>query len=305
MNSYLTDFIISHVGSNLEVVSKFATSFPWKDEEVSFNVQNSPYPTLHTHNYYEILVMLSGTITHAMNGQSYTMQEGDCCLIRPEDCHCLTFQNADISKNNSLYINFMMTRDFYRKSIRCYNCDPIPSTEQDSTPITFHIAHAVREKIQHTCLHIQTPLNQPAPNNILICKALISELLHIAILSYSTREHIHSPVWLQKLMARMQSTENISKKTDVLLSDTPYSRSYIEKSFRRHFGTSILEYRNSIKMAHAKELLSNTALSVSQITELLGFESVPYFSILFKRSFGVSPIQYRKSILVSNRVPPL
>ena len=97
-------------------------------------------------------------------------------------------------------------------------------------------------------------------------------------------------------MTKMQNTENISKKTEVLLSDTPYSRSYIEKLFRRHFGTSILEYRNSIKMACAKDLLSDTTLSISQITEFLGFESVSYFSAEFRRLAGISPSAYVKSL---------
>lgn len=290
----LMDFIIPYVGSKHEVVSKFKTSSPWKNEEVSFNAQNLPYPTLHTHEYYEILVILSGRIAHTINGRSYVMQEGDCCFIRPEDCHRLTFQGGEMTENKIFSINFMLTKDFYRNSVSCYGSDPFPSVEQDDAPLTFHISNTVRENIQRTCLHIQAPLNQPTPSNVLICKALVSELLHIAVLSYSTRDHIRSPAWLQELMTQMQKNESISKKTEDLLSDTPYSRSYVEKLFRRHFGVSIVEYRNSVKMARAKELLSSTTLSVSQIAEMLGFESVPYFSILFKRSFGFSPIQHRK-----------
>ena len=92
----------------------------------------------------------------------------------------------------------------------------------------------------------------------------------------------------------MQKPENIAKKTTELIEDIPYSRSYIEKKFRKHFGISVLEFRNNSKMAYAKELLSSTSLSISQITDTLGFESISHFSRLFKNYYGTSPLQQRK-----------
>lgn len=40
------------------------------------------------------------------------------------------------------------------------------------------------------------------------------------------------------------------------------------------------------------DLLSNSAMNISQIAEYLGYSSVYYFSRLFKRRCGVSPISY-------------
>lgn len=300
MCTELKKFIIPPTGSKHENVSKFKTSSPWKKEDVAFNVQNIYYPTLHTHEYYEILVILSGNIIHTINGNDYNMQQGDCCFIRPEDCHCLIYPSEQIPQNHFLSINFMMTKEFYQKSIACYDFDPIPSVEQDDTPIAFHISNTLREKIRRTCLHIQTPLTQPTVSAVQICKSIIAELLHAAILEHTTRKHANCPMWLQELIIKMQKPENLAKKPAELIKDTPYSRSYVEKSFRKHFGVSILEFKNSVKMSYAKELLSSTSLSISQITEMLGFESISHFSTLFKSSYGISPIQHKKKRYASS-----
>ena len=45
----------------------------------------------------------------------------------------------------------------------------------------------------------------------------------------------------------------------------------------------------------AKEILTTTNLSISQIAYQLGFEYPQSFSKLFKAKSGVSPLEYRKS----------
>lgn len=293
MNYHALDFVIPPIGSHHEIISKYATSSPWKSEDVAFNVQNICYPTLHSHEYYEILVILSGVTIHCINGFSYAMRRGDCCLIRPEDRHNLNYPQ-DTPSSNFLSINFMLTPAFYNKAISNYNSDPIPTTLQNKAPLTFRISNSVLEKIQTICLHIQMPVNQPSTSSVQICKAMVLELLNVAILTHLSKDQSDCPIWLQNLMLDMQRPENISKKPAELIQSVPYSRSYIEKSFRRHFGVTIVEFKTSAKMSYAKELLSGTNASIAQITRILGFDSPSHFSTVFKKSYGVSPIQFRK-----------
>lgn len=292
MSYHTQNFIIPPTGSHHEIVSKYDTSSPWKSEDVAFNVQNICYPTLHSHEYYEILVILSGSTVHCINDFSYTMRRGDCCLVRPEDRHNLNYPQ-DTSLSDFLSINFMLTPTFYNKAISNYDSDPIPTTQQHKAPLTFRISNSVLQKIQTTCLHIQMPVNQPSIHNVRVCKAMVSELLNVAILTYLTKDQSDCPAWLQSLMLDMQKPENISKKPSELIQDVPYSRSYIEKKFRRHFGVSILEFKTSAKMAYAKELLGSSNASIAQITRILGFDSPSHFSTLFKKNYGISPIQFR------------
>lgn len=70
------------------------------------------------------------------------------------------------------------------------------------------------------------------------------------------------------------------------------SKEHICSLFRGELGMTVSEYVNMVKLNHAVELLSNSSMNVSQISEYLGYSSVYYFSRLFKRRYGVSPTGY-------------
>lgn len=62
------------------------------------------------------------------------------------------------------------------------------------------------------------------------------------------------------------------------------------------------EYINTCRINKAKELLANSDISVSEISERTGFTYQRYFSTTFKQLCGVSPSQYRKSVKESRIV---
>lgn len=59
--------------------------------------------------------------------------------------------------------------------------------------------------------------------------------------------------------------------------------------FREEYRMTPLEYRDSLLMNRAAILLRDGAFSVAEVAEMLGFESVSYFSRFFKKHRGVSP----------------
>lgn len=68
------------------------------------------------------------------------------------------------------------------------------------------------------------------------------------------------------------------------------------RNFKTVYGITILNYINSLKLKEAKKLLREKNLSVTQISEKLGFTSIHYFCRFFKKETGESPIEYSKTI---------
>ena len=68
------------------------------------------------------------------------------------------------------------------------------------------------------------------------------------------------------------------------------------RNFKDTFGLSINEYINSLKAKEAKRMFREGELSITQISEKLGFNSVHYFCRFFKKATGKSTTQYTKSI---------
>ncbi|MBO5784220.1 MAG: helix-turn-helix transcriptional regulator, partial [Clostridia bacterium] len=64
--------------------------------------------------------------------------------------------------------------------------------------------------------------------------------------------------------------------------------------FKSVTGTSIISYRNEMRLTMAKKLLIQTDLSVTDIAVKVGFSSASYFSELFTKRENISPVEYRK-----------
>ena len=70
------------------------------------------------------------------------------------------------------------------------------------------------------------------------------------------------------------------------------SKYHFLRVFKSVTGITPLEYRNNIRIDHAKELLKSGIYSVSEISESLGYSSLAYFSTTFKKVTGISPSEY-------------
>lgn len=76
-----------------------------------------------------------------------------------------------------------------------------------------------------------------------------------------------------------------------------YSRTYICTLFRKVTGCSILEYYGKLKLEEAQHLIRRNIYSLSEISDLLGFNTPTYFSRFFTKACGMTPTQYRHSLL--------
>ena len=87
-------------------------------------------------------------------------------------------------------------------------------------------------------------------------------------------------------------TENI--EVSELSAMSYLSEAHLYRLFKQETGMSPVEYRNSLRIKKAQELLLDNECSIGEISSLVGFESACYFSRSFKKHTGMSPIEYRK-----------
>lgn len=89
---------------------------------------------------------------------------------------------------------------------------------------------------------------------------------------------------------------NYFKEIDIaaLAQEFGFSRSYFSTAFTQKTGESPHRYLIEIRLNKAKEYLTDTDLSVTEIAYSVGFNSLQRFSELFKKRTGYSPLEYRK-----------
>lgn len=72
------------------------------------------------------------------------------------------------------------------------------------------------------------------------------------------------------------------------------SRYYMCHLFKKHTGTTIVNYRNELRLTNAKRRLIGTDDKIADVAISCGFSSVSYFTELFMKSENVTPTAYRK-----------
>lgn len=69
---------------------------------------------------------------------------------------------------------------------------------------------------------------------------------------------------------------------------------YISNQFKLYFGTSPIQFLRNLQLSNAKSLLRTRELRISEISDMLGYESIYAFSRFFSSKAGVSPSAFRK-----------
>jgi AraC family transcriptional regulator len=66
---------------------------------------------------------------------------------------------------------------------------------------------------------------------------------------------------------------------------------YLKKGFKEMFGSTIFDFYQSQRMEHAKYLLYEKGLTVTEVSVLLGYSSISHFSTAFKKHTGLKPCE--------------
>jgi signal transduction histidine kinase/AraC-like DNA-binding protein len=74
------------------------------------------------------------------------------------------------------------------------------------------------------------------------------------------------------------------------------SKNYLSQIFHQELGISPWEYLNRYRIKQAKQLLRNSAQSISWVACQVGFEDASYFGRVFRKQVGCSPQTYRDQV---------
>ena len=69
---------------------------------------------------------------------------------------------------------------------------------------------------------------------------------------------------------------------------------YLSKLFKEEKGETFINFISDKRLEKSRQLLSETNLSIKEITAEVGYNDQNYFSRIFKNKYGLSPKEYRK-----------
>lgn len=175
-----------------------------------------------------------------------------------------------------------------------FQCDRLPVGFELETSCVYSLSHpsqtvAVLEEIIDETL-------RKNPHYELLCVSRLLHLLSMIQRERSASDDQKKTPWNSVAYAiqHMNRYCNENRRLEEYAAMCCMSKYHFLRVFRQVTGRTPLEYRNEIRIRHARELLENSFLSVSEIGETLGYTSPAYFSDAFKRQIGISPATYRK-----------
>lgn len=85
-----------------------------------------------------------------------------------------------------------------------------------------------------------------------------------------------------------------------IIERIPVSRSVLQRRFRMETGGTLQEQLIQVRMKRARQLLAESALPLSEVSERAGFTHQQYFCATFKARYGRTPAEFRRE----NRFEP-
>ena len=107
-----------------------------------------------------------------------------------------------------------------------------------------------------------------------------------------------------KFLANEADRDKIAKAREILLQQigepltikalsrkVAINECYLKKGFKEMFGTTIFDFYQGQRMEHARYLLYEKGLSVTDVSVMLGYSSISHFSTAFKKHTGLKPCE--------------
>lgn len=264
-----------------------------------FEFSNQYHTAPASHNFCEMLYCDRGAITVNAENYSGTVSDNQIIIHRPNEMHSLTCDED--AAPNVIIIGF----ECECAELEYFSHSPITlSSEQKKM-----IADVMKEgmsvyvppfdlpNIPEMKKRDDFPFGADQMIKIKLEALIISLIRGTKQLQSAHSSEVHHESRLEAI--HQYITENYTEK--ILLDNICFifgtNKTTLCKEFKAEYKTTVLNYINALKIREAKALLRQNKLSVTEISEKLGFNSIHYFSRLFKKITGHSPKEYSTSIL--------
>lgn len=265
------------------------------------------YPLyMHSHDFYELNIVVSGYGRHYIENNNYPMQTGDVFVIPPFLKHGyyalsehlnifhLLIDSSIINKYQDTFLQFSGYKTLFL-------IEPQLRVIQDMPPFFLHLNEANFENIYPKLTELIDLSNQyehiPSSLFNIHTAALICDLSNLIYLRNQSLSQNESKSDLYKILLSVDYMEkNYDQRISIkILADlTHVSSSTYLRYFKKLFHCTPIEYLTRIRIQKSTHMLLNSNLQITQIAQNCGFYDSSHFSDTFFKLMHKTPSSYRK-----------
>ena len=243
---------------------------------------------------YELIYLEQGEFDFTYNDTMYHCTEGDIIFICPGIAHSFQIGSDEISQP---HIHFDITHRPHSDKIPISFKDIDNMTDTEKSWIHKNYFDSYKNspllkiqnkerflKLFYRIISNETDALEKKANMIQLISMLTKDNFPHIIEKHDNLEVAH------QLKDYIDSGNGLKMQLEDFEKTFYQSKFYLEKKFKEAYGMAIIEYRNKKRMKIAPLLLKNR--SVSEVAEILGYQSIYSFSRAYKQHYGYSPRNY-------------
>ena len=270
-----------------------------KDDPFStYHIQNGGQSfqiPVHWHDELEIIYVKSGFLTVNISGENYIGKPGDAFVVSPGNLHFMGSQTGAVD-----YFTFLFPLKYIAfRSDDMLDDKLIEPLNSGHLMISPEIKDTVKEQCEQLARVYAAEIDES--------ESKITGQIRKKIILL---QFIHE-LWKKGFIVENDTTgRNTVEKEMVSYIQQNYtgkillrefgeqfhlSEKYISRYFKEHFHITLSQYVTYLRLEHAKQMLQETDIPVTEVAMQSGYQNISYFIRSFKKTYGVSPLKYRKS----------
>ena len=250
----------------------------------------------HSHDYVEMVYMLSGETRHIVNGDEITLREGELLILGQD-----AVQEIFPAGEGDLAVNFIVKPEFFGGTLPYLGADDTPlrsfilaclSGGDNLGYLLFRVAGV--KPIENLIENMLWAFLNETPNRRSIHQMTMG-LLFVELMNLTDRLSVgeKSKENLLRVLTYIEEHYRDGSLTE-LAAALHYDTAWLSREIKRRSGKSYTELVQEKRLSQAAWLLRNTDENVSDVAYLAGYENMSYFHRIFHARFGMSPKEYRR-----------
>jgi len=260
-------------------------------EHIIFSESNGGIlPHVH-HNVHQIFFIMDGSVHVKVDDKYYFVNRPSAVFVSNFETHSFVSESPKFSR-----FCISITPTLIKQEIKSDRLSSIISNRPahfchcvDIEPIAPLISQMLKELVKEKNL---TSAEFPENASALLRSILVAVYRHSPESFPFDDNNISSTV--QKIKQKIENNLSSEQSLEELAAEFHISQYYLAHAYKQVTGYSIKNYRMLCRIAEARELLTNTSMSISDISDRVGFPDTSNFSKYFKKKEGYTPSKYRQ-----------
>ena len=246
---------------------------------------------VHWHDEFEIIYVKSGLLTVSISGESYIGKAGDAFVVSPGNLHLMGAQTGTVDYYTFLfplkYISFRTDDMLDEKLLEPLNsghlmiCPRVKDTAKELCEQLIEIYEAKKDESE-------SKITTQVRTKIILLQFILEMWKKGFVIENDTsgRNTVE-----KEMVSYIQ--QNFTEKISLREFGEQFhlSEKYISRYFKEHFHITLSQYVTYLRLEHAKQLLQDTDIPVTDVAMQSGYQNVSYFIRSFQKAYAVSPLK--------------